>query len=58
MRTLQFLCSIKIEWHSSGFYETVGHRYIDKERTGHIKQLHTCMTVYICISKNTDKCEI
>lgn len=52
MKTLQFLCSIKIEWHSSGFYETMGYRYVGKERTSHIKQLHMSIYIHIYIYIN------
>lgn len=48
---MQFLCSIKTEWHSSDFYETMGYRYVDKEGTDPIKQLHICMiiNIYMCM---------
>lgn len=57
---MQFLCSIKIEWHSKGFFEAIGYRDVDIERTGYIKQLHiyVCVYIYARIYKNTDKCEI
>lgn len=60
MRTLQFLCSIKIEWHSLGgvlvrcffsFFETLSHRYVDIEGIGCINQVHVCVFIctYVCL---------
>lgn len=59
---MQILCSIKIEWHSSGFFENIEYRYVDVEGTGYIKQLYIYIELCVCVYthvyiKNNEKCE-